>query len=310
MTNIESTKDQPQPNKVISVTLKTLMSFFGIAILSLGTTFLREGQVGLDPFTALNTGMANKFGLSLGTYQLAANVVIFVFIVLLDRKKIGIGTVLNMVLVGYEIQWFSAIYKSILPSTVNLFTILADAIIGLLLFTLGASLYMTADLGVAPYDAIAPIASDRLHIQYRIVRIVQDVLFMLAALLAGGPVGIATIIVAFFTGPLITYWNTHVSQHAVTSIDRFSTQPSFKGVGTEIVELGRVSYGAVSHAYKMTVHTQQRLSGYSNAELAGRLNVTKKNLDNAKQIYDNMSAQYEMLKNEAKRRHDNNDEPK
>ncbi|HAT55938.1 MAG TPA: membrane protein [Lactobacillus sp.] len=310
MTNIESTNTQPHQNKIISVTMKTLMSFFGIAILSLGTTFLREGQVGLDPFTALNTGMAAKFGLSLGTYQLAANLVIFVFIIILDRKKIGIGTVLNMVLVGYEIQWFSSIYKTLLPGSVNLFSIIADAIVGLLLFTLGASLYMTADLGVAPYDAIAPIASDRLHIQYRIVRIIQDVLFMLAAVLAGGPVGIATIIVAFFTGPLITYWNTHVSQHAVTSINRFSTQPNIKGVGTEIVELGRVSYSAVSHAYKMTVHTQQRLSGYSNAELTGRLNATKTNLDNAKQIYDNMSAQYEMLKNEAQRRHDENEEKK
>ncbi|MGV0168212.1 YczE/YyaS/YitT family protein [Furfurilactobacillus sp. WILCCON 0119] len=299
----ETPTTDPQVNKAVNLTLKTIMSFFGIAILSLGTTLLRAGQVGLDPFTALNTGLANHFGWSLGAYQLTANAAIFVLVLLFDRKKIGVGTILNMVLVGYEIQWFTTLYQTFFPQRVTLFTILANAIIGLLLFTLGASLYMSTNLGVAPYDALAPIASDRFHINYRVARIIQDVVFMIAAFFAGGPVGVATIIVAFFTGPLITYWNVHVSDHAINSIQRFSTAPSVRSIGVEIAELGKVSYGSVTRAYTMTVHTQQHLSGYSNAELAGRLNTTKQNLDNAKKIYANMDTQYEMLKSEVHRRH-------
>ena len=65
------------------------MSFIGVAILSMGTTFLRGG---LDPFTAMNTGISNK---------LESDLVIFIFILWLDRKQIGIGTILNMVLVGF-----------------------------------------------------------------------------------------------------------------------------------------------------------------------------------------------------------------
>ena len=74
------------------------MSFIGVAILSMGTTFSRGG---LDPFTAMNTGISNKLGIGLGVYQLAVNLVIFIFILWLDRKQIGIGTILNMVLVGF-----------------------------------------------------------------------------------------------------------------------------------------------------------------------------------------------------------------
>lgn len=102
---------QPSVNRGAAISLKTLMAFVGIALLSLGTTFLREGRVGLDPFTAMNTGIAAKIGLGLGNTQLISNLVIFMIVLLLDRKKIGIGTIMNMILVGYEIQWFTTLYK-------------------------------------------------------------------------------------------------------------------------------------------------------------------------------------------------------
>ena len=135
-----------------------MISFIGVAILSMGTTFLRGG---LDSFTAVNTGISNKLGIGLGVYQLAVNLVIFIFILWLDRKQIGIGTILNMVLVGFEIQWFTTIYHQLFGYRTTFLIVAADTLIGLILFTLGASLYMAPDLGAAPYDAIAPIITQR-----------------------------------------------------------------------------------------------------------------------------------------------------
>ena len=201
-----------------NIAYKTLMSFIGVAILSMRTTFLRGGNVGLDPFTAVNTGISNKLGIGLGVYQLALNLVIFIFILWLDRKQIGVGTILNMVLVGFEIQWFTTIYHPLFGYRTTFLIVAADTLIGLILFTLGASLYMAPDLGAAPYDAIAPIITQRTKLSYRTARITQDVLFMVAAVIAGGPVGFGTIIVAFFTGPLISWWNDHISNPMVKTI--------------------------------------------------------------------------------------------
>lgn len=133
---------------VSNLVWRTLMSFVGITILSLGTAFLRGGQVGLDPFTATNTGISGHLSLSLGVYQLFANAAIFIFILIMDRHKIGIGTLLNMVLVGFEVQWFIALYQQIFGTQVNVIVIISDLLIGLILFTLGASMYMGADLGL------------------------------------------------------------------------------------------------------------------------------------------------------------------
>lgn len=123
-----------------NILLKTLVSFIGVAILSLGTTFLRGGNVGLDPFTAVNTGISNHLGIGLGVYQLSVNLVIFIFIIWLDRKQIGIGTILNMVLVGFEIQWFTTLYHQLFGYRTSFLIVAADTLIGFLLFTLGASL--------------------------------------------------------------------------------------------------------------------------------------------------------------------------
>lgn len=131
-----------------NLALKTLMSIVGVTILSIGATFLRGGNVGLDPFTAINTGISNKLGLGLGIFQLSVNFVIFLLILWLDRKKIGIGTFVNMIMVGFEIQFFTQIYNQLFPEKITFLVIVADTVIGLLLFTLGSSLYMGPKLGV------------------------------------------------------------------------------------------------------------------------------------------------------------------
>ena len=42
---------------------------------------------------------------------------------------------------------------------------------------------MAPDLGAAPYDAIAPIITQRTKLSYRTARITQEVLFMVAAVM-------------------------------------------------------------------------------------------------------------------------------
>lgn len=288
---------------VSNLVWRTLMSFIGITILSLGTAFLRGGNVGLDPFTAVNTGMSNHLHLSLGVYQLAINLLIFIFIIIMDRKKIGIGTVLNMVLVGFEIQWFSALYTSIFGSRLNIIVIISNLIIGLLLFTLGTSMYMGADLGVAPYDAIAPILSDRFHTQYRTIRIAQEVLFMIAGFLVGGPVGVGTVIVAFFTGPLITYWDRHVSQPMRRTIDNLQgDNTSGTQIGNLLTSFGKSSYNLVTRSYELTNLMQRRLSQYSPKDLQDQLKITQRNMKIAQASYESSQHRYNMLREEILRR--------
>ena len=291
---------------VVNVSLKTLMSFIGIAILSMGATFLRGGGVGMDPFTALNMGISNHLHIGLGIFQLSFNFVIFLFILWLDRKKIGIGTFLNMVLVGFEIQWFDILYKQWFGSRTGFFVIAADLIIGLLLFTLGASLYMGPNLGVAPYDAIAPIISSRTKLPYRWVRVAQDVLFMVCGWLVGGPVGIATIIVAFFTGPLISWWDSHVSKPLVATIDEATSPERHLNVVTSLLKhLCTRTLNTIRNTYDATEQIQRDAASYSTSDLKTQLKIVRRNMANSKQMYDSFVEQEKIIENEINKRVEN-----
>ena len=277
---------------------KTLISFIGVAILSMRTTFLRGGNVGLDPFTAVNTGISNKLGIGLGVYQLALNLVIFIFILWLDRKQIGIGTILNMVLVGFEIQWFTTIYHQLFGYRTTFLIVAADTLIGLILFTLGASLYMAPDLGAAPYDAIAPIITQRTKLSYRTARITQDVLFMVAAVIAGGPVGFGTIIVAFFTGPLISWWNDHISNPMVKTINDATKPKEERDQNSAVLllsHIGKRTYNTIYNALQTTETMRNHLNQYSTFELRSQLKIVHRNIANSKEMYDSFVEQEKLL---------------
>lgn len=280
------------------------MSFAGITILSIGTTFLRGGKVGLDPFTAVNTGVSDRLRIGLGVYQLTVNVVLFIFVIWLDRKQIGIGTILNMVLVGFEIQWFTGIYHNLFGYKTDFLIVAADTIIGLLLFTLGSSLYMAPSLGVAPYDAIAPIICKRTKLSYKSARVIQDILFMIAAIIFTGPVGFATIIVAFFTGPLISWWNEHLSDPLVKVLN-ISTLPKEKNqptIMTLLSHLGRRTYHTVANAFETTGILGKDIGTYSTSELRTQQKIVRRNMKNSVEIYKSFIDQYNLIEGELKQR--------
>ncbi|WP_311833052.1 hypothetical protein [Enterococcus asini] len=191
----------------------------GVLMLGLGATILQEGNVGLDPYTSSNIALAKVVGLSLGVYQLIVNLVFLALIFFIGRKYIGLGTLINMVCVGFLIDFFTGIFESLNLTATNLFQQVLFLIVGTGIFTLGVALYTGANLGSAPYDALAPAVVDHTKASYRMVRIIQDVSFTLLAFFLQGPVGVGTFINAFLTGPLISFWNEKVAQPLIhTSI--------------------------------------------------------------------------------------------
>lgn len=65
-----------------------------------------------------------------------------------------------MVFAGFAVQFASDLIAAVLPAFVPTWLRLALFLAGILVFCLGASLYMTAALGTAPYDALAPMIVD------------------------------------------------------------------------------------------------------------------------------------------------------
>ena len=145
---------------------------------------------------------------------------ILAIILFFDRKIIGWGTIFNLVLVGYMIEFFISMLESFIDPTQFAFIVqLLITVVAILIFTFGVALYMDADLGVSPYDAIAPVITDRVSASYKTVRMIQDIIVVITAWILGGPVGVSTFITGFLAGPLIDFFSNRFTRKLTDKIE-------------------------------------------------------------------------------------------
>lgn len=161
--------------------------------------------LGTDPCSTMTLGLSRLTGVSFGTWQLTLNALLMLIVLRFDVGRIGAGTLANMVLIGYTADFVMAILDRFPALTaLTLGARLAVFVPTMLLFLLSASVYMTVDLGVAPYDAVPQILAARAkRLSFRAVRVCWDVGMMLSGFALGSTVGLTTVVTGFCLGPAI-----------------------------------------------------------------------------------------------------------
>ena len=199
------------------------MSVLGVLICGFSVGIFKLAAFGVDPFQAFMSGMDHLIPISFGTLYVIVNAVLLLFSLIFNRKKIGIATVINLLFLGYVTQFSYGFLLQVFPDA-SIPVRIAALIIGIVIICFGSALYMTADLGVSTYDAVAIIMADTWHIgKFQYLRIATDVVCVVLGivlfLVSGGDwkmiptfAGVGTIITAFFMGPLIEFFNVHVAR--------------------------------------------------------------------------------------------------
>ena len=183
-------------------TRRISMTVAGVTASGVAVGFFNYSAFGMDPFQVLAHGLWNLTPMGYGTFYTIFSLLLFVFTLIMDRKKIGLGTVINMFLLGYITEFFSWLFATLFPDGGFFFRLLM-LLIGITIMCLGASLYFTANMGVSVYDAIALCLSERTPVKFQYCRMGSDVICVAVGFIFGAQVGLGTVITMFFTGPLI-----------------------------------------------------------------------------------------------------------
>jgi len=153
------------------------LAFMLPAVIVMGITVSLLIQVGwgTDPATFMNKNISHTIKLSLGTTEVIVYGIMFVFVILFGADRIGFGTLANMILIGYIVDLCTWIWGKIgfidYMQNVTLGPKIAIFIAVLLVFVLAAAIYMNAQMGVAPYDALPSIISEALpKVPYFLIR--------------------------------------------------------------------------------------------------------------------------------------------
>lgn len=186
---------------------RVVVLFLTVVVMGVCVAILDQLGFGTDPCSVLNLGMSRLIGWSFGNYQLVFNLVLIAIILLLkEARRIGLGTLANMVVVGYAADFTTWIINMVHPLAGE--TLLVRLIVfvpTIVVFMVAVAFYMVVDLGVAPYDALPQIISARVkRVSFTAVRMAWDISAIVIGFLVGGTVGLVTIIMGFFLGPVIS----------------------------------------------------------------------------------------------------------
>lgn len=181
----------------------------GILFLAIGTAFFKNSFFGSDAISTFNIGLAKTLKLPYGTTNIIMNIVALIILLIVARNYLGIGTVLVTVFLGVTINIVDKI--GIIPSLEKfdkiwyieygvklLYLLLANFIC-----SFGVAIYIYANRGLTGFEGILMKIHSATKIPFGVIKIINDVIFIIIGWVLGGTVGIGTIISSIIFGPLV-----------------------------------------------------------------------------------------------------------
>ena len=205
--------------------LRCFLMISGILLISICVACYRLSGFGVDSFTGMNLGISGFLGMSFGTWQLIVNFVILIVVFFTVRHCIGLGTVVNMVCVGYIADFLCWLVDDVICIEMTLPLRILALLLATLFASLGVALYMKADMGISPYDSVALIITKltKEKIPFQYARISSDITALLIGILfclaSKGNiwmiVGIGTVCNSLFNGPLIQFFRNLIDKKLI-----------------------------------------------------------------------------------------------
>lgn len=195
----------------------------GVTAAASGIALFYTMNIGSDPISVFVDGQHRILGLSYGMINLLDSIVYFILILILSRKLINYATLIVGFAMGPMINFFLSIFSRFISSDGSLtlqflvgkgfifnsvgddyFIRLLMLIPAVILLGCGLGLYLSANLGAAPLDALVLFIKEKTKKPLRRVKIIFDLAAAAIGFLLGGVAGIGTIIAILATGPIVS----------------------------------------------------------------------------------------------------------
>lgn len=189
-----------------------VIMIFGIILMGMGICLFKLSLMGNDPSSAMVMAIGAVIGVPFSVLLIGFNLLWFVVEICLKREIIGPGTFFNWFCVGMFADMWTNIITSLVNVPDHFFGRFLVMLAGILILSLSCALYQTADMGIAPYDALSIIMEERSPLPYFWCRMITDSVCAIIAFLVGGIVGLGTLVCALGLGPFINFFTNKVAK--------------------------------------------------------------------------------------------------
>lgn len=202
--------------QIIGVFLGTLLLGLGVALFKIASL----GQDSLSAFVFSLVYLSNE-KIPYMLWYIIVNLFFLILMIIYQKDKINIGTIISLLLTGFCADMFIIIYGLFNINISSFIVKLIIAVIGTFIASFGIALYGGANLGLGPYDAIPLIISNKFKkFKYKYVRILIELIFVILAFIIGNLIlerndliGINTLITFIFMGPIISISSKFIDKY-------------------------------------------------------------------------------------------------
>lgn len=185
--------------------LKLRIVFFlvGLLIMALGISIIAISNFGNGPWDAVNIGLSDRTGLSIG---LCMNIVAVIQIVIggiINKEFPNIATMVTSICLGLFIDfWMLFLGEIEVVGTLMKFGVF---LLALPIISVGISIYLVSNLPNTPLDYFMLSIKSKLNLSLMASKITSESIGLVLGFILGGTIGFGTIIIIVSIGPMIQY---------------------------------------------------------------------------------------------------------
>ena len=191
-----------------------ILTAIGAVLCGVGCGFENFASLGMDAVGSFYDGIRIILGLSLesiGTVSLAVTAVLLIFLLIVDRRYVSIGTVIYMVLYSISANVGTKLLELLVHTEALPLKILI-AVTGFAMLSAGLGIYIAVDIGVDAFTGVTLWITDKLHKDLKYVKIACDLILMVAGILLGARIGLFTVVSVLSGGPAIEFCTKKVQR--------------------------------------------------------------------------------------------------
>ncbi|WP_307847912.1 YczE/YyaS/YitT family protein [Metabacillus bambusae] len=191
--------------------IRILFYLIGLFLMGFGVTLTIKADLGAGAWDALNVGLSNKIGLTVGSWVIIIGIILMFLNAFIVNGKPKLLALVTILLIGFSVDfWLLVVLGNIQYELLihKVFSLIG----GIVFISIGVAMYLQTKFPANPIDQLMISLHERFHLNFMLSKTIGEVCALILAFFFQGPIGLGTIIITFLIGPIIQYINIPVSK--------------------------------------------------------------------------------------------------